>query len=62
VPYKCIKCGYETGEFEGKECPDCGGALKETNSDVDWLDAKEEKDLNDPNKDAEEKEEDDIPL
>ena len=37
MPWKCIKCGYETAEFEGKECSDCGGVLEESDSEIDWM-------------------------
>jgi predicted ATP-dependent serine protease len=62
MPYKCVKCGYETEEFEGKECPDCGGLLKETDSEVNWLTGKEKKDLNNPDKDSKEDDSDDVAL
>lgn len=62
MPWKCVKCGYETNEFEGKKCSDCGGALKEAESEVDWLTEKEDGDLNNPKKDKKEDDNDNIPL
>ena len=62
MPWKCINCKYETEEYEGKECPDCGGLLDEAESKVDWLAEKEEKDLNDPNKSDKENADDDVTL
>ena len=62
MPWKCIKCGYETTEFEGEECSDCGGALKEADSEIDWLAEKEDKDLSNPEKYKNENKDDDVAL
>ena len=62
MPWKCVKCGYETAEFEGQECPDCGGLLEEADSEIDWLAEKEDKDLSNPNKEDKEDKNDDVAL
>lgn len=62
MPWKCVKCGYESFDNEGKECPDCGGKMIEAESEVDWLEQKEKHDLSNPNASDEESSEDDVSL
>jgi len=62
VPWKCLKCGYESSDHEGQECPDCGGKMEEADSEVDWLADKEKKDLSNPNVSKKEDSKDDLAL